>query len=323
MAFIDEIKIQVKAGDGGSGVVRWRHEKYKEFSGPSGGNGGRGGHVSFEAIHDLNILKRYINVKQAEAENGEDGRSKSMRGKDGKDLVLEVPRGSIIINESTGEIFRLDEVGESVRVLEGGAGGLGNEHFKSSTNTKPTQWTQGEAGEEADFSIEVELIADFGLIGFPSVGKSSLLNELTNAHSKTGAYHFTTLEPYLGTMFGYIIADIPGLIKGASKGKGLGHKFLRHIRRTRFLIHCISVLDADILESYETVRRELEEFDSELMKKPEIVVLTKADETSSEDLKDKVKEIQKKAKTVFTTSIIDEESIKKLRESMIQMAKLD
>ena len=320
MAFIDELSIHLKAGDGGNGVVRWRHEKYKEFAGPSGGNGGRGGAVIFRAIGDLGALKRYINIKSKEAERGENGRSKSMKGKDGKDLFLEVPRGSIITNQSTGEIFRLDEIGDEVRVLEGGAGGLGNEHFKSSTNTKPTESTGGESGEEAVFDIEVELIADFGLVGFPSVGKSSLLNELTNAHSKTGAYQFTTLEPFLGTMYGRVLADIPGLIEGASKGKGLGHKFLRHIKRTRFLIHCVSAENSDVVGAYNAIRSELEAFDPELTKKSEIVVLTKKDEVSKEEVDGKIKELTQIAGQVFTTSILDDGSIKNLRDNLIKLA---
>lgn len=231
MAFVDEVKINIKAGRGGSGVVRWLNEKNKEYSGPSGGNGGAGGDVYAESVLDLGVLINYKNIKILEASDGRDGAKKSRQGSKGEDLNIKVPVGSILTNLSTLERFELNKEGDKVLILKGGKGGLGNEHFKASTNIRPEQSTPGRDGEEAVFLIELELIAHVGLVGLPNAGKSSLLNVLTNARSKVGNYAFTTLEPNLGDLYGYIIADIPGLIEGASDGKGLGHKFLRHIKK--------------------------------------------------------------------------------------------
>jgi len=321
MAFVDEMHIYLQAGDGGDGVERWRHEKYKEYAGPSGGNGGRGGNVYVVGVHNINALKHYLGLARLSASDGAAGGSDSKQGASGAPLVLEVPRGSVLTNRDTGEVFRIEEVGEEVLLLQGGAGGLGNEHFKSSRNTRPTETTPGEKGEGADFDIEVELFADFGLVGLPSVGKSSLLNELTSAQSKTGDYAFTTLEPHLGVMYSYVIADIPGLIRGASYGKGLGHTFLRHIRRTRMLIHCVSCTSDDVEDAYFAIRTELHKYDPELSKKPEIVVLTKRDEVSDGDYAALHAKIARHAAHVYSTSILDDASIKQLRESLIHVMK--
>ena len=275
--FIDELTIHAKAGNGGNGVERWLHVKDKEFGGPSGGDGGRGGNVYAVGARNLNLLAKYRNKKEFNAENGEAGGNKSLHGAGGKDLDILLPIGSIVTDKQTEEKIFLQKEGERVLLLKGGNGGYGNEHFKSSTNQNPTEFTKGKPGEEADFFIEVEIIADIGLIGLPNAGKSSLLNELTSANAKIGDYPFTTLEPNLGEYFGYIISDIPGLIEGAAEGKGLGHKFLRHIRRTKILAHLISLENEDIVETYKTVRKELEIFDKELLEKKEIVVLTKTD----------------------------------------------
>ena len=248
MAFIDEMKFHGKAGRGGIGVVRWRHEFSKEWSGASGGNGGRGGDVRVRAVRDLGILQRYRNTKEFDAEKGEDGMKDSRHGRNGEDLVIDLPIGSIVTDHRTGHTFQLLEERENVRILKGGSGGLGNEYFKASTNTTPMESTSGYDGEEADFGVELELVADAGFIGLPNAGKSSLLNVLTNADAKVGSYAFTTLEPNLGALYNFVLADIPGLIEGASEGKGLGHKFLRHVRRTKILFHLISLEDSRIEE---------------------------------------------------------------------------
>jgi len=317
--FIDELTIHVKAGNGGNGVVRWRHEKGREFGGPSGGDGGRGGNVYAISARNLNLLSRYRTKKKLEAQRGFDGKKNSLHGADGEDLDILLPVGSIITNKETGEVFRLEKEGDRALLLKGGKGGFGNEHFKSSTNQTPKETTDGRLGGETDFFFEVELIADIGLIGFPNAGKTSLLNALTRAKGKIGDYPFTTIEPSLGEFYGYIISDIPGLIEGAAKGKGLGHKFLRHIRRTKILVHLISLENEDIVATYKTIRKELGEFDKELLEKKEIVVLTKTDIVSDKGKIDKiVKKMEKNASIVTSLSLYDDSSIKELKELLLK-----
>ncbi len=317
--FIDEITFHAKAGKGGDGVVRWLHERGKEYMGPAGGNGGKGGDVYFEAVRDVGILLNYRNTKVLEAGNGGDGGKKSMDGKTGEDLVIKVPIGSIVSNLDTEQSFELLKEGERVFALKGGRYGLGNEHFKASTNVTPEQHTDGRVGEEADFHIEVRLVVDAGFAGFPNAGKSSLLNVLTNASAKVGSYQFTTLEPNLGAMFGYILADIPGLIEGASEGKGLGHKFLRHIARTKMVLHCISLENESITEAYKVIRKELEAFSQDLADKKEVIVLTKTDLVDEETLKEKVKEAKKLNPNVLFVSIINDEQIKKFQDDLVKI----
>lgn len=318
MAFIDELKLHIKAGDGGDGVVRWRHLKGKEFSGASGGDGGRGANIYAHALRDIGILARYKNIKDFDGERGEDGIKDSKHGKNGKDLLIDFPIGSVVTNLKTGKKIHLLKEEEKILLLKGGNGGYGNEHFKASTNVTPRQSTKGKLGEEADFLIELELVADAGLVGLPNAGKSSLLNELTKARSKVGAYAFTTLEPYLGDMEGFILADIPGLIEGASEGKGLGHKFLRHIKRTKIILHCISLESDDILRDYRIIRDELEKYDSELGKKKEIIIFTKNDLVDVRAVKEIIKKISKENTETLSVTVYDNESIKKLKDSLIK-----
>jgi len=319
MAFIDELKISIKAGDGGDGVVLWRHEKGNEYAGPCGGNGGRGGHVYAVAVRNVHLLYKYRTSKKFLAEDGGNGKKNSLRGTDGEDLEIEFPVGSIITNLKTGEKIALQKEGERVLLLSGGFGGRGNESFKSSTNRSPKESTPGKEGEEADFFVEVELIADIGLIGFPNAGKTSLLNTLTSAKGKIGDYPFTTLEPNLGELHGYIISDIPGLIEGAADGKGLGHKFLRHVRRTKILVHLVSLENDNPVETYKAVRKELEQYDPELSLKKEIVVLTKTDVMDDpKEIKKVVKEMEKKAETVLAISLYDDESVKELSQVLLK-----
>ena len=319
MAFVDEVTFHARAGRGGSGVVRWLHEKGKEYMGPAGGNGGKGGDVYVEAVRDIGILNGYRNIKLFEAEKGGDGGKKSMDGKTGEDLILKLPVGSVVTNLDTLQSFDLLKEGERVLVLKGGRYGLGNEHFKGSTNQRPEMTTEGRVGEEADFHIELRLVVDAGFVGFPNAGKSSLLNALTNAKAKVAAYQFTTLEPNLGDLYGFILADIPGLIEGASEGKGLGDKFLRHISRTKMLLHCISLENEDISTAHRIIRGELDAYSGDLAAKKEIIVLTKTDLVDEKTLKAKVKEAKKLCSDVLTVSVIDDEKVKAFRDDLVKI----
>ncbi|MCA9359557.1 GTPase ObgE [Candidatus Nomurabacteria bacterium] len=314
--FVDELTIYAKAGDGGDGVVRWRHEKFRPMAGPSGGNGGNGGDVYVRAVKDLNRLSKYTGKKSFPAEKGDAGTNQSMAGKNGEDLYIDIPVGSRVTDLARERTFELTEVGETQRILKGGGGGLGNEYFKSSTNQSPEQSTKGKKGEDGEFLIEVSLVVDIGLIGLPNAGKSTLLNNITNAHSRIGAYPFTTLEPHLGDLFGYIIADIPGLISGAAKGKGLGHKFLRHVSRTKMLLHLVSLEHEDPLKEYYTIREELSEFDESLTKKEEWVILTKKDLVEQEFIDSVVLSLEKIEKRVLVVGQNDKESYKQVSDML-------
>jgi GTP-binding protein len=319
MAFVDEASFHVRAGKGGDGVVRWLHEKGKEYMGPAGGNGGKGGDVYVEAVRDIGILAGYRNIKLFEAEKGGDGGKKSMDGKTGEPLILKLPVGSVVTNLDTQQSFELLREGERILILKGGRYGLGNEHFVGSTNQRPEMTTEGRIGEEADFHVELRLLVDAGFAGFPNAGKSSLLNVLTNAKAKVAAYQFTTLEPNLGDLYGFILADIPGLIEGASEGRGLGDKFLRHIARTKMLLHCISLENEDITLAYRTIRKELEAYSAELATKKEIIVLTKTDLVDEKTLKDKIKEAEKLNPDVLVISILKDEEVKRFKDDLVKI----
>lgn len=297
--------------------MRWLHLKGKEFSGPSGGNGGRGGGVYVRAVRDTSILSRYTGEKHFEAGKGEDGGGRSKKGKDGADVVIDLPVGSVVTNLDTKEVFELLREGEQVLVLSGGRGGIGNEYFKSSTNRTPTQSTLGEEGQSGTFTIEVRLIADAGFVGLPNAGKSSLLNALTNAQAKVGDYAFTTLDPNLGKLYEFVLADIPGLIEGASEGKGLGHKFLKHVSRTKVLFHCVSIEDEEYCKRYDTVRGELAAFDAALAAKREVVVLTKADLVSPEMVENAKAAFSVRGIEAIPLSIIDDAALKRFSDRAV------
>jgi len=322
MALVDEITFHARAGHGGGGVVRWQHEKNKEFSGAGGGNGGAGGDVYVRAVRDVNIMARYKTVKLFEAGNGEDGQNFSRQGRAGDDLYIELPIGSIVTNTETGRVVELVEDGQTSKILHGGRGGLGNEHFKASTNVRPEQSTPGIAPEEADFTVELDLIADAGLIGLPNAGKSSLLNALTNARAKIGSYAFTTLDPNLGALpGGYILADLPGLIEGAAEGKGLGHKFLKHVKRTRMLLHLISLENKDVEAAYLSVRGELEKYGEGLSLKKEVVILTKTDLAEKTDIDNARKALGKHNRDVLEVTVLDDKTVKVLGEELVKRLK--
>lgn len=325
MSLVDEITIHAEAGAGGNGVIRWRHEKFIAKGGPSGGNGGRGGDVYARAVKSMHSLAFYRGERSFKAEAGEAGGSRSMHGKDGEDIYLSFPRGTIIKNTSTGDVYRLDNDDDTVLLLKGGRGGKGNEHFKSSTNVSPYVSTDGTIGEVADFFVELELFADVGLIGLPNAGKSSLLNSLTNAQAKVGDYAFTTLDPNLGAYHDYIIADIPGLIEGASSGKGLGVKFLKHIKRTNMLVHLVSFENelaqmGGMMKVYKDIRGELEKYGGGLAEKKEVILLTKTDVVEDKKLIDtKIKEFEKLGKPVFAVTLFDDAAVKKFSDELVKI----
>lgn len=319
--FVDELTIKAKAGNGGDGVVRWLRERYRPRGGPAGGNGGSGGDVYMHAVRNLNVLSKYTGEKLFRAENGVHGGGKSRAGHRGADCTIDVPIGSKVTDLSRKRVYALETEDETVKVLQGGRGGLGNENFKSSTNRSPQESTKGTAGEKGTFLIEVALIADVGLVGLPNVGKSTLLNTLTNATTAVGAYPFTTLEPHLGELYGYTLADLPGLIEGASEGKGLGYKFLRHAGRTKMLLHCISLEHA--LESpgaargaYEVVRNELHKFNPTLADKEEWIVLTKLDLVSKDTVERVKTEFEDTKKRVYAVSAAEKIGLKELQDAL-------
>jgi GTP-binding protein len=291
LRFIDECRIRAEAGDGGRGVVAFRREKYVPMGGPAGGDGGRGGDVVFVADEGLGTLYDLIHQTVVRAERGEHGMGKDCYGKAGRDLEVRVPVGTVIFDADTGE--KLEEIVHSkarVVVAKGGKGGRGNKHFATPTERAPRRAEPGEPGEHKNLRLELKVMADVGLLGFPNVGKSTLISSVSRAHPKIADYPFTTLEPHLGVVSlgdtrrglgkTFVIADIPGLIAGASRGLGLGTRFLRHLDRTRLLLHLVCLSDEpgrSPLADYETLRHELAEFDPDLAKRPEIVAMTQAD----------------------------------------------
>lgn len=277
MAFLDHVTLNVKAGKGGNGVVRWRHERSVAYGGPWGGNGGRGGDVFIVGKRNLHTLHNYANQTDFSAENGHDGGNKLKQGAQGKDLVLEFPLGTEIHIPEYDRTIDITTEGEKMLLFRGGDYGFGNDHFKSSINRSPEEATDGKPGEWGTLVVNLKFIADVGFIGYPNAGKSSLLNAITNANSKVGNYKFTTLEPHLGDYYGHILADIPGLIEGASDGRGLGIKFLKHIERTGLLVHMIEATEKDYLKSYKAIRNELGKYNKQLLDKKEIIVVSKID----------------------------------------------
>ncbi len=301
MKFLDEAKIFLKAGDGGSGCVSFRREKYIEFGGPDGGDGGDGGNVVFKAVSNLNTLIDFRYKQHFKAERGQDGSGKNRTGSSGKNLLIEVPVGTVILSEDKKSIikdFTLES--ESFILLKGGGGGRGNSKFKSSTNQAPRKFDKGFEGEEKWIWLRLKLIADVGLVGLPNAGKSTLLKKLSNAKPKIADYPFTTLKPQLGIYRSntkdVIIADLPGLIKGAAEGVGLGLKFLAHIDRCKMLIHLcdVSIKNFDeIIENYKIIRNEMDAYDPLAFKKKEIILLSKCDLIEHKDIKERITLLKK------------------------------
>ncbi|TXL36229.1 GTPase ObgE [Staphylococcus aureus] len=290
--FVDQVKISLKAGDGGNGITAYRREKYVPFGGPAGGDGGKGASVVFEVDEGLRTLLDFRYQRHFKASKGENGQSSNMHGKNAEDLVLKVPPGTIIKNVETDEVLAdLVEDGQRAVVAKGGRGGRGNSRFATPRNPAPDFSEKGEPGEELDVSLESKLLADVGLVGFPSVGKSTLLSIVSKAKPKIGAYHFTTIKPNLGVVStpdqrSFVMADLPGLIEGASDGVGLGHQFLRHVERTKVIVHMIDMSGSEgrePIEDYKVINQELAAYEQRLEDRPQIVVANKMDLPESQD----------------------------------------
>ncbi|MDO8618966.1 MAG: GTPase ObgE [Candidatus Daviesbacteria bacterium] len=307
----DEVEIIIQGGKGGPGHVSF----IGRYGGPDGGDGGRGGDVYVKVTSDIYALNRFVSQSEFKAENGQTGRSANRSGLAGKDLTIEMPVGTFITDQF-GIETELRELNKVILLAKGGLGGRGNSFFKSSANTTPRYSQPGLPGEEKKLNLKLKLIADFGLIGLPNAGKSSLLNEFTNADAKVASYPFTTLEPNLGVIKGKVLADIPGLIEGASEGKGLGHRFLKHIEKVSVILHCISSESADPLQDYEIVHQELEKYNPELIKKQEIIILTKSDLGEAKELAKKVKILKKFKKKIIPVSIHDWDSLQALVQTL-------
>lgn len=316
---IDEVTIKVTAGHGGRGAVAF--DKNKGAIGPCGGNGGRGGNIIFEGVSDLAALEFFRFKKELVAKDGDMGHGQFVDGEDGKSQTFKLPVGSVIHNLTNGSEHEIMKIGEQITIARGGYGGKGNYKFRSAINTSPKQFQLGLSGEKFDLRLELKLIADVGFVGLPNVGKSTLLNLLTNAKAKVANYQFTTLEPNLGVYYGLILADIPGLIEGASTGRGLGVKFLKHIERTRVLFHFIASNSTDIVTDYKIIRQELAAYNPKLAQKTEYLILTKTDEIIPVELKKLLTKAKKLNKNVVAISAYDDASLEPVKKTLNQLEK--
>ncbi|MRH42987.1 GTPase ObgE [Aquibacillus halophilus] len=326
--FVDQVKVYVKAGDGGNGLVAYRREKYVPNGGPAGGDGGHGGDVIFEVDEGLNTLMDFRYQKHFKAPRGENGMSKGQHGKNSEPLILPVPPGTTVRDDDTGEVIAdLIEHGQRSTIVNGGRGGRGNIRFATPRNPAPDIAEKGEPGRERYIQIELKLIADAGLVGFPSVGKSTLLSVVSAAKPKIADYHFTTLAPNLGVVEtedqrSFVLADLPGLIEGAHEGVGLGHQFLRHVERTRIIVHVIDMAATegrDPYDDYLTINNELKEYDLQLEHRPQIIVANKMDMPEAEELLEQFRNKLKDKYPVYPISTIKREGIRELLFAVANM----
>ena len=326
MKFLDQVKIYIKAGNGGDGSPSFRREKFIEYGGPDGGDGGKGGSIILKAEQNLNTLIDYRYQQHHKAQRGENGAGQNKTGKSGNNLILKVPLGTQVFEEDNKTlIYDFLKIGEEFVVALGGKGGLGNTRFKSSTNRAPRKFTKGTKGEEFTIWLQLKTIADIGIIGLPNAGKSSLLAAITNANPKIANYEFTTLNPNLGVAKydnkEVTIADIPGLVEGAHKGTGLGIQFLKHIERCKSLLHMIDITNSDIRKSYNQVKSELKNYSSQLSKKKELIVLNKTDLIDKKKIKNIVNNFSKNTKSeIITISTLEKKSISKIKAKLISYA---
>ncbi len=323
MKFLDQVKIYVKAGNGGDGSPSFRREKFIEFGGPDGGDGGKGGSIILKAEQNLNTLIDYRYQQHHKAQRGENGSGQNRTGKSGENLILNVPLGTQVFEEDNKTLlYDFTKIGEEFVAANGGKGGLGNTRFKSSTNRAPKKYTKGIIGEEFIIWLQLKTIADIGIIGLPNAGKSSLLAAITNANPKIANYQFTTLNPNLGVASydnkEITIADIPGLIEGAHEGTGLGTQFLKHIERCKSLLHLIDITNKDLIKAYNQVKNELKNYSSELLKKKELIVLNKIDLVDDKIVKKLVDNFSKSKKCeVLTLSTLEKKSVSKIKAKLI------
>ena len=326
MKFLDQVKIYVKAGNGGDGSPSFRREKFIEYGGPDGGDGGKGGSVILKAEQNLNTLIDYRYQQHHKAQRGDNGAGQNKTGKGGENLILKVPLGTQVFEEDNKTlIFDFIKIGEEFVAAAGGKGGLGNTRFKSSTNRAPRKFTKGTAGEEFTIWLQLKTIADIGIIGLPNAGKSSLLAAITNANPKIANYQFTTLNPNLGVASyddkEVTIADIPGLVEGAHKGIGLGTQFLKHIERCKSLLHMIDITNENLRKSYKQIKDELKNYSTKLVKKREWIVLNKTDLIEEGEVEKIVKYFSKNIKSeVIVLSTLDKKSISKIKAKLISYA---
>ena len=326
MKFLDQIKIHVKAGNGGDGSPSFRREKFIEFGGPDGGDGGKGGSVILKSERNLNTLIDYRYQQHHKAKRGENGMGQNRTGKSGEDLILKVPIGTQVFEEDNKTlIYDFTKPGEKFVAAAGGKGGLGNTRFKSSTNRAPRKFTKGTSGEEFAIWLQLKTIADIGIIGLPNAGKSSLLASITNANPKIANYQFTTLNPNLGVASydnkEVTIADIPGLIEGAHQGTGLGIQFLKHIERCKSLLHLIDITNNDLEKSYNEVKNEIKNYSSDLLKKKELIVLNKIDLVDEKIVNKIIEKFSKKIEgEILTLSTLNKESVSKIKAKLISYA---
>ncbi len=322
MKFLDQAKITVKAGDGGNGCCSFRREKFIEFGGPNGGDGGDGGSVKLLAVNGLNTLIDFRFIQHFKAERGENGKGNNKTGASGKELILKVPVGTQVYAEDKKTLlFDLVKEGEKIKIATGGKGGLGNTRFKSSTNQAPRKTTNGSKGEEFEIWLELKIIADVGLVGFPNSGKSSFLSLITRAKPKIADYPFTTLNPNLGVANvdeqEIVFADIPGLIEGAHKGVGLGDKFLKHIERCKSILHLIDINEENLVSRYKIIRNELEKYSYELLNKKEIIAFNKTDLLDEKEINEKIDNFKVNIKKFFfKISILKKSNIKELLRAL-------
>ena len=323
MKFLDQVKIYIKAGNGGDGSPSFRREKFIEFGGPDGGDGGKGGSVILKAEQNLNTLIDFRYQQHHKAKRGENGAGQNRTGKSGEDLILKVPLGTQVFEEDNKTlIYDFTKISEEFTAAAGGKGGLGNTRFKSSTNRAPRKFTKGTQGEEFTIWLQLKTIADIGIIGLPNAGKSSLLASVTNANPKIANYQFTTLNPNLGVASyddkEITIADIPGLVEGAHKGTGLGIQFLKHIERCKSLLHLIDITSEDLKKSYQQVKNELKKYSNKLTKKKELIVLNKIDLIDEKEANHIIKDFKKNTKSeVIAVSTFNKSSVSKIKSKLL------